>query len=101
MALPTADVRLGDGTMDLLTISRDSDSTLQQRAKRPGHGSMQLQEFAGVCLQDAGYRARGTEIAAPPRARGLQQPAFFPATAPVVVTVEVLAFLTSGSTHTS
>lgn len=99
MAFSATDVRFSDTSMHLLAIGTDLHPPLKQRSDRSRHRAAQLQEFAGIGLQNAGDRARRAKLARPSLTRGLQQAAFLQIPTSEIVAVEVLAFLTSRSTH--
>ena len=65
MALPTTNMWLCNWTMHFLAIGRDPNASLKEGNKRPLHLAVQLQEFAGIGLQDAGDRASPAEVASP------------------------------------
>ncbi len=99
MALPTTDMGLGDGPMDLLTIRRDLNASLKERGKRPHHFPMQLEKLAGIGLQYPGNRTSPAEIARPFLPGGFQQLTFLGIPAAEVVAVEVFTFFSSRSAH--
>ncbi len=99
MALPTADVRLGNILFYLFAIRGNFHATLKQSAKRPHNSWRQFQILTGIGARNTGHRTGLAQVRSPVQARGFQQTAFLNIATTEVVAVEIGAFAASRSFH--
>ena len=96
MAFPTTDVRVETGMPGLFTKDFHLDTTLKQGCPMMGDHAVQLHEFAGIRPANGWNRAGPAQVTAP---GGAEQAALLMVAAPVVVSVEILAFRSSRCSH--
>jgi len=88
MAFATTDVRVESRTFRLLTEGDYFDPAAERSCRGAFHLGAQLQELAGIRLEDGRDRAVPAQVSAP---AGTDQAAFFMLAAPIVIPIKILA----------
>src|SRR5258708_7904386 len=99
MAFAATDLGFGHGALRFLAGRNNLNAPLKRTGHWTSDNATELQELAGICLQNTRYREGVAQVSRQMLAGGPEQSSFFLLTAAVIIAVKIFAFLAGWSSH--